>query len=379
MTRDKDLSQLIRDGDVFWDYSGNARYHYHEIGARFGASPERIADFLALTGDSGRQYSRGARHRQEDRGGAVRGIRLPRRAVCESRARARAEAARRRRASPPGSLAHKEAAYLARRLTGIVCDMPLEATAGRSCGRGRRMARGCESFFDAHGFGNILRQQARRIAALRIRGDRSMTEKNIQSVLHEERRVCSARAIRHAGLDQRGGQLESLHAKAARGLRRILGGSRGRRNRLAPSFQRAPGRRGCAELPLVRRRRAQRVATTASTCTSPRSGDKTAIMFEGEPGDVRELTYRELHREVCRFANALKAQGIEQGRPGRHLHAADPRGGDRHAGVRPHRRHSLGGLRRILRQRGQGPHRGRRAPGWWSPPTAAGAAATRSN
>ncbi|MEY3713870.1 MAG: hypothetical protein RL321_1490, partial [Pseudomonadota bacterium] len=41
--------------------------------------------------------------------------------------------------------------------------------------------------------------------------------------------------------------------------------------------------------------------------------DKTAIIFEGEPGDVRELTYRELHTEVCRFANALKSRGIEQG------------------------------------------------------------------
>jgi DNA polymerase-1 len=39
VTRDKDLSQLIRDGDVFWDYSGNARYHYHDIGPRFGAIP----------------------------------------------------------------------------------------------------------------------------------------------------------------------------------------------------------------------------------------------------------------------------------------------------------------------------------------------------
>ncbi len=29
VTRDKDLSQLIRDGDVFWDYSGRVRYQYH--------------------------------------------------------------------------------------------------------------------------------------------------------------------------------------------------------------------------------------------------------------------------------------------------------------------------------------------------------------
>jgi acetyl-CoA synthetase len=42
-------------------------------------------------------------------------------------------------------------------------------------------------------------------------------------------------------------------------------------------------------------------------------GHKTAVIFEGEPGDVRRLSYRELHAEVCRFANALKAQGIRRG------------------------------------------------------------------
>jgi acetyl-CoA synthetase len=42
-------------------------------------------------------------------------------------------------------------------------------------------------------------------------------------------------------------------------------------------------------------------------------GDKTAIIFEGEPGDVRKISYKELHREVCEFANGLKAQGIQKG------------------------------------------------------------------
>ena len=42
-------------------------------------------------------------------------------------------------------------------------------------------------------------------------------------------------------------------------------------------------------------------------------GHKTAIIFEGERGDVRRLSYRELHAEVCRFANALKAQGVHHG------------------------------------------------------------------
>jgi acetyl-CoA synthetase len=42
-------------------------------------------------------------------------------------------------------------------------------------------------------------------------------------------------------------------------------------------------------------------------------GDKTAIIFEGEGGDQRRLSYRELTAEVCRLANALQAQGIEAG------------------------------------------------------------------
>ncbi|HVH82829.1 MAG TPA: acetate--CoA ligase, partial [Steroidobacteraceae bacterium] len=42
-------------------------------------------------------------------------------------------------------------------------------------------------------------------------------------------------------------------------------------------------------------------------------GHKTAVIFEGEPGDVRRLSYRELHADVCRFANALKALGVAKG------------------------------------------------------------------
>ena len=43
-------------------------------------------------------------------------------------------------------------------------------------------------------------------------------------------------------------------------------------------------------------------------------GDLPAIVFEGdEPGEGRTLTYRELHGQVCRFANVLKASGIGKG------------------------------------------------------------------
>lgn len=41
--------------------------------------------------------------------------------------------------------------------------------------------------------------------------------------------------------------------------------------------------------------------------------NKAAIIWEGEPGDTRTLTYQDLHREVCRFANVLKKLGVTTG------------------------------------------------------------------
>lgn len=42
-------------------------------------------------------------------------------------------------------------------------------------------------------------------------------------------------------------------------------------------------------------------------------GDRVAIHWEGEPGDKRSLTFKELHAEVCRFANVLKKLGVGKG------------------------------------------------------------------
>jgi acetyl-CoA synthetase len=42
-------------------------------------------------------------------------------------------------------------------------------------------------------------------------------------------------------------------------------------------------------------------------------GDKTAFIWEGEPGEIRTLTYTELHRDVSKFANALKSLGVGVG------------------------------------------------------------------
>jgi acetyl-CoA synthetase len=41
--------------------------------------------------------------------------------------------------------------------------------------------------------------------------------------------------------------------------------------------------------------------------------NKVAILWEGEPGDQRMISYAELHRLVCRFANVLKGRGLKTG------------------------------------------------------------------
>jgi DNA polymerase I len=163
VTRDKDLSQLIRDGDVFWDYSGRARYHYHDIGPRFGAAPELIADFLALTGDS------------VDNIPGVPGVGKKTAALLfstfgsldelyENLHRVPHLKLRGAAAVAAKLLEHKQAAYLAQSLTRIVCDMPLEASLDDLMIRAPDHGK-LDRFFDTHGFGNILRQQVRRIAA----------------------------------------------------------------------------------------------------------------------------------------------------------------------------------------------------------------------
>lgn len=168
VTRDKDLSQLLRDGDVFWDYSGNSRYHYHDIGARFGATPELIADFLALTGDAVDNIPGvpGIGKKTAATLFAVFGsldelyANLDRVALLKVRGAGTLAAK---------LLAHKEAAYLARRLTGIVCDLHLHDTFTLDDLKRRAPHSGrLEEFFDRHGFGSILRQQARRIAGAAV-------------------------------------------------------------------------------------------------------------------------------------------------------------------------------------------------------------------
>ena len=87
--------------------------------------------------------------------------------------------------------------------------------------------------------------------------------------------------------------------------------------------------------------------------------NKAAIVWEGEPGEIRTLTYQQLHREVCRFANGLLTLGVKKRGPRRHLHGDGARTAGRDAGVRAHRRDPFGRLRRLFGRGAARPHQRR--------------------
>ncbi len=164
VTRDKDLSQLVGPGDVFWDYSDSAEYRYEEIAGRFGVQPERMADYLALTGDSVDNIP-GVPGIGPKTAAALLGAYasldeiyadLPGTASVPVRGAARL---------PQRLATHRDAAYLARSLTRIHCSAPLPADR-QSLLRGRPDIAGLSAFCSRQGFGTLLARQAERIAAL---------------------------------------------------------------------------------------------------------------------------------------------------------------------------------------------------------------------
>jgi DNA polymerase I len=166
VTRDKDLAQLIREGDVYWDYSAQVQFRYQDIEARFGVAPERFADYLALTGDS------------VDNIRGVPGV-GPKTAAALMREFATLEEVyadlgrvtklklRRAGELPAILLEHRETAFLARRLTAIACDMPILVDAAALRRRGPDVV-GLNEFFDRHNFGPTLRRQTERLARLPV-------------------------------------------------------------------------------------------------------------------------------------------------------------------------------------------------------------------
>jgi DNA polymerase-1 len=161
VSRDKDLAQLIGPGDVYWDYTGDNRYHHHEIEERFGVAPDRYADYLALTGDAvdniagvpgvgPKTATALLRHFSSlddlyERLDVVRDLPLRGAAKLVERLQL-----------------HREAAYLARQLTRIRCDMELQVTREHLRRRAPDMP-AIDAFCTANGFGSLLGRQAVRI------------------------------------------------------------------------------------------------------------------------------------------------------------------------------------------------------------------------
>jgi 5'-3' exonuclease len=124
LSADKDLAQLLGDGDLQWDYARNERWRSDEVKARYGVHAHQIADYLGLTGDAidnipgvpgiGAKTAAtllahfGTLDALFERLGEVPYLRL------------RGSAAHAERLK-----LHREAALLSRRLATIACDAPL--------------------------------------------------------------------------------------------------------------------------------------------------------------------------------------------------------------------------------------------------------------
>jgi 5'-3' exonuclease len=162
-SRDKDLTQLLTTVDTYWDAIADVRYGYDDIEARFGVRPERMADFLALMGDSvdnipgvpgiGRKTAAQLLKHYDTLPGVFDNLD----GVARLKFRGASFVAESLRE-------HRDAAFLSRRLTGIACDMPIEAAID-DLERATPNLTGMESFCDSQGFGRMLREQAKRIAA----------------------------------------------------------------------------------------------------------------------------------------------------------------------------------------------------------------------
>jgi 5'-3' exonuclease len=162
VSRDKDLTQLLSQADTYWDAVADVRYAYGDIEERFGVIPERMADFLALTGDAvdnipgvpgvGRKTAQRLLKHFDTLDGVFENID----SVAKLKFRGASFVADSLRE-------HRETAFLSRRLTAIACDMPLPVSRIGDLRRQAPDLATLDTFCEAQGFGRMLREQARRI------------------------------------------------------------------------------------------------------------------------------------------------------------------------------------------------------------------------
>jgi DNA polymerase I len=164
ITRDKDLAQLMRNGDVFWDFGAREQFGYHDIERHFGVQPERFADYLALTGDDVDNIPGvpGVGHRTAaslmQAFGSLEELYEDLGRVAQLKLRGAATLARK-------LTEHRDAVYLSRRLTRIACDLKLGAGV-EGLQRGLPDLAALGGLYDHLGFGPFLRRQGERLAQL---------------------------------------------------------------------------------------------------------------------------------------------------------------------------------------------------------------------
>jgi DNA polymerase-1 len=164
ITRDKDLAQLMRNGDLFWDFGAREQFGYHDIERHFGVQPERFADYLALTGDDVDNIPGvpGVGHRTAaslmKAFGSIDELYADLPGV--ARLKLRGAGVLGQRLSE-----HRESVYLARRLTRIACDMRLQVGVEDLVRRLPDLP-ALGGLYDRLGFGPFLRRQGERVAQL---------------------------------------------------------------------------------------------------------------------------------------------------------------------------------------------------------------------
>ncbi len=162
VSRDKDLFQLLRDGDVFWDFTGKRKIPHDQVIDALGVRAEQVPDYLGLAGDSvdnipgvrgvGKKTAAALLAHFDD----LEHLYCNLEEVAKLPIRGAAKLAGR-------LLEQRDQAELSRELARIRRDAPIEASVTSL----RRTAPAMEELtglYDEVGFGPALRNQAQRIA-----------------------------------------------------------------------------------------------------------------------------------------------------------------------------------------------------------------------
>ena len=164
VSRDKDLAQLLGKDDVFWDFAGKGKVGYEQVPDVFGVWPEQIADFLALAGDAVDNIKGvpGVGKKTAtvllEHFGSLENLYANLDKVHEVNVRGA-------RTLGEKLELHKDAAMLARQLTGIACDAPID-DAETSMRRSLPDLGDINNLFDEANIGTALRRQAERVSDL---------------------------------------------------------------------------------------------------------------------------------------------------------------------------------------------------------------------